>query len=96
MQYVAWGVFFAVGMAVAGSGVVELLTGWIHPWERANVVRPVPHGVGQILTGSGLGSFAALLAFAPVGQTLKALLAACAGLFLTGTLLLVVSRLPDR
>ena len=96
MRYVVLGALIALGSALAVSGVIELLTGWIHPWERARVLRPVPHGLGQVLTGGGLGCFMAIFASAPTGDVLRTLLAAGACLFLTGSVLLGVSRFPDR
>ncbi|MEU4062065.1 hypothetical protein AB0F25_06445 [Streptomyces wedmorensis] len=96
MRYVGHGVLIAVALAIAVGGVVELLTGWIHPWERARVLRPVPHGVGQVLTGSGLCCFFGVGAFSPTGDTLLVLLAVSAGLFVVGIVLVGVSRLPDR
>ncbi|MFI7412345.1 hypothetical protein ACIBU0_27090 [Streptomyces sp. NPDC049627] len=96
MRYVVLGALIALSSAVAVSGVAELLTGWIHPWERAGVLRPVPHGLGLVLTGSGLGCFAGIFVFTPTGHVLLTLLAAGAGVFLTGTALLGVSRFPDR
>ncbi len=94
MKYVGLGALIAVALAVAISGVVELLTGWIHPWERAQVIRPVPHGIGQVLTGSGLCCFFSLIAFAPSENAFLLLMAAGAGLFLAGTVLVGVSRFP--
>lgn len=94
MQYVGLGALIAFALAVATSGVVELLTGWIHPWERARVLRPVPHGIGQVPTGSALCCFFSVMAFAPSGNTLLSLLAASAGLFVAGTVLVSVSRFP--
>lgn len=96
MQYVGLGAFIAVSLAVAISGVVELLTGWIHPWERARVLRPVPHALGQVLTGSGLCCFFSALTFTPSGNALPTLMAVGAGLFLAGTVLVGLSRFPDR
>ncbi len=96
MHYVVLGAFIAFALAVAISGVVELLTGWIHPWERARVLRPVPHGLGQVLTGSGLCCFFGAFAFTPSGNALFSLMAVGAGLFLAGTVLVGVSRFPDR
>ncbi|MGC0334555.1 putative membrane protein SirB2 [Streptomyces sp. SAI-170] len=94
MRYVGLGALIAVALAVAVSGVVELLTGWIHPWERARVLRLVPHGIGQVLTGSGLCCFFSLIAFVPSGNAFLSLMAAGAGLFLAGTVLVGVSRFP--
>lgn len=94
MQYVWLGSLTAFALAIAISGVVELLTGWIHPWERARVVRPVPHGLGQMLTGSGLCFLFGVFAFSPTGDVLLSLMAVGAGLLLTGTILLGVSRFP--
>ncbi|WP_371640248.1 hypothetical protein [Streptomyces virginiae] len=94
MQYVGLGVLTLVALAIAISGVVELLTGWIHPWERARVMRPVPHGLGQVLTGSSLCLAFGVFAFSPTGDALRSLMAVGAGLFLTGTILVGVSRLP--
>lgn len=96
MQYVGLGALIAVALAVAISGVVELLTGWIHPWERARVLRPVPHGLGQVLTGSGLCCFFSVSVFTPSGNALLSLMAVGAGLFLAGTVLVGVSRFPGR
>ncbi|GAA2264572.1 hypothetical protein GCM10010415_30730 [Streptomyces atrovirens] len=96
MQYVVLGTFTAFALAVAASGVVELLTGWVHPWERAHVVRPVPHGLGQMLAGCGLSCVLVVFAFALSGNVLPWLMAVGAGLFLTGTVLIGVSRFPDR
>lgn len=96
MQYVVLGAFIAFALAVAISGVVELLTGWIHPWERAQVLRPVPHGLGQVLTGSGLCCFFSVFTFTSSGDALRSLMAVGAGLFLAGSVLLGVSRFPGR
>ncbi|WP_081240899.1 hypothetical protein [Streptomyces viridosporus] len=96
MRYVVAGVFACFFLAVAVSGVVGLLTGWIHPWERPRVLRLVPHGLGQVLTGSGMTCFTAVLAFLPVGDALISLLAGGACLLLAGTVLLGVARFPDR
>ncbi|MFJ5828879.1 hypothetical protein [Streptomyces sp. NPDC093089] len=96
MQYVVAGALLALSLAVAISGVVELVTGWIHPWERARVLRPVPHGIGQVLVGSGLCCLLGVLAFAPSGSVLATLVAVGGGLFLAGTVLVGVSRFPDR
>ena len=96
MHYVVLGALFAFALALAISGVVELLTGWIHPWERARVLRPVPHGFGQVLKGSGLCCFFSVFAFTPSGDVLPSLLTVGAGLFLAGTVLVGVSRFPDR
>lgn len=96
MHYVVLGAFIAFALAVAISGVVELLTGWIHPWERARVLRPVPHGLGQVLTGSGLCCFFSAFAFTLSGNALPSFMAVGAGLFLAGTVLVGVSRFPDR
>ncbi|MFP8887288.1 hypothetical protein [Streptomyces mangrovi] len=46
---VAW--LFTAAAAVAVCGVVELVTGWIMPWERDRVLRPVPRGVDLPLLG---------------------------------------------
>lgn len=96
MQYVGLGALIAFALAVAIGGAVELLTGWIHPWERARVLRPVPHGLGQVLTGGGLCCFFSAFAFAPSGDVLLSLTAVGAGLFLAGTVLVGVSRFPGR
>ncbi len=65
MQYVVLGAFIAFALAVAASGVVGLITGWIHPWERARVLRPVPHGLGQVFAGSGLSCLFGAFTFNP-------------------------------
>ncbi|KPC84153.1 hypothetical protein ADK82_04805 [Streptomyces sp. NRRL S-4] len=96
MQYVVLGAFIAFALAVAASGVVGLITGWIHPWERARVLRPVPHGLGQVLAGSGLSCLFGAFTFNPPGDVLRSLLAVGAGLFLAGSILLGVSRYPGR
>ncbi|KQX58094.1 hypothetical protein ASE09_28030 [Streptomyces sp. Root66D1] len=88
------GVLFATALALAASGATELLTGWIHPWERSRVLRPGPHGLGLLLSGSGLCCFFGVLAFTPTGTAFLSLMAAAAGLFLTGTALIAVSRIP--
>ncbi|MEU8524457.1 hypothetical protein AB0C77_02475 [Streptomyces sp. NPDC048629] len=92
--YLVGGVLIALTAALAVGGAVELLTGWIHPWERPNVIRPVPHGIGLLLVGSGLCRPASVVTFAPTGDTLPLLLAAGAVPFLAGTGLVVVSRVP--
>lgn len=96
MQYVVLGAFILFALAVAMSGVVELLTGWVHPWERARVLRPVPHGLGQVLTGSGLCCFFSVVVFAPSGGAFPSFVAVGAGLFLAGSVLIGVSRFPGR
>ncbi|MEX0173476.1 hypothetical protein [Streptomyces sp. LMG1-1-1.1] len=96
MRYVVTGVAIAFSLAVAISGVVELVTGWIHPWERARVLRPVPHGIGQVLVGGGLCCFFGVVAITPTGSALATLMAVGASLFLPGTALIGWSRFPDR
>ncbi len=56
----------------------------------------MPHGLGLVFTGSGLLCLTGVLAFVPVGDALAYLLTIGVCLFLTGTLLLGVSRFPDR
>lgn len=90
------GAFASFCLALVWGGVAGLRTGWIHPRERAGVLRPLPHGLGLVFTGSGLLCLTGVLAFVPVGDALAYLLAIGVCLFLTGTLLLGVSRFPDR
>lgn len=94
MQYVVLGVMIAFGVALAVAGVAGLLTGWIHPWERGRVTRPVPHGIGQLLLGTGLSWLLSVVAFVPTGGVFPPLLAVGAVLFVAGVGLLGVSTLP--
>ncbi len=96
VQHVVGGLLIALALAVMVSGVIELLTGWIHPWERARVVRPVPHGLGQMLVGSGLSCLLGGMVFASTGDVLRSLLAVGITLLLGGSVLLGVSQFPDR
>ncbi|MGW3552352.1 hypothetical protein ACWDLL_16030 [Streptomyces griseoincarnatus] len=96
VRWVVSAAFASFCLALMWGGVAGLRTGWIHPWERAGVLRPVPHGLGLVFTGSGLLCLTGVLAFVPVGDALAYLLTVGVCLFLTGTLLLGVSRFPDR
>ncbi|CAL9512244.1 hypothetical protein ACFXC0_18660 [Streptomyces althioticus] len=96
VRWVASAAFASFSLALVWGGVAGLRTGWIHPWERAGVLRPVPHGLGLVFTGSGLLCFTGVLTFTPVGDALVYLLTIGACLFLPGTLLVCVSRFPDR
>ncbi|CAL9448395.1 hypothetical protein SUDANB106_02418 [Streptomyces sp. enrichment culture] len=93
---IAW-LFTAVAVAAAVCGAVELVTGWIMPWERDRVLRPVPHGIGLLLLGGGLLCLAGAASFAaPPGGVLPEALAAGAALFAAGTALRGAASFPDR
>ncbi|MET7712292.1 hypothetical protein [Streptomyces sp. NPDC005407] len=96
MGYVVLLAFMAFALGMVGCGVAGLATGWIHPWERGRVLRPVVHGLGHIFSGCGFFCFCVFFLFAlSEGVSLK-LLVAGAVLFLVGTVLRGVASFPDR
>lgn len=97
MQFVVFAVFIACGLAIAGCGAAELLTGWTLPTERGRVLRPVPHGLGMLSVGTGFSGFVGAATWATSGgRTHVPLFAAGAALIALGNILLATSRLPGR
>ncbi|MFD8525116.1 hypothetical protein ACFV2D_34655 [Streptomyces capillispiralis] len=101
MNHVVLLALMASALGVVGCGVAGLATGWIHPWERGRVLRPVAHGLSHILWGSGFFCICVVFLMASVGGTLlggislKMLLVGIV-LFLIGTVLRGVATFPDR
>lgn len=96
MNYVVLWAMTAFALGMVGLGVAGLTTGWIHPWERGRVLRPVAHGFGHIFSGCGFFCFCVLFLFAWSGDASLKLLAVGAVLFLIGTVLHGVAAFPDR
>ncbi|GHD95112.1 hypothetical protein GCM10010508_58480 [Streptomyces naganishii JCM 4654] len=99
MNYVVLSALTAFALGMVGLGVTGLTTGWIHPWERGRVLRPVPHGFSHIFSGCGFFCFCVFFLFASSEDvSLKWLIVLAAGavLFLTGIALRGMAGFPDR
>ncbi|MFE7214823.1 hypothetical protein ACFY0A_33950 [Streptomyces sp. NPDC001698] len=96
MNYVVLLALMAFALSMVGLGVVGLTTGWIHPWERGRVLRPVAHGYSHIFSGCGFFCFCVCFLFASSGDVSLKLLAVGAVLFLIGTVLRGLASFPDR
>ncbi|BCL20548.1 hypothetical protein ACPCBX_31230 [Streptomyces tuirus] len=96
MIYVVLLAMMAFALGMLGLGVAGLTTGWIHPWERGRVLRPVAHGLGHIFSGCGFFCFCVFFLFALSGDVSLKLLAVGAVLFLIGIVLRGVASFPDR
>ncbi|GGJ71027.1 hypothetical protein GCM10010121_097070 [Streptomyces brasiliensis] len=99
MNYVVLLALMAFALGMVGLGVAGLTTGWIHPWERGRVLRPVPHGFSHIFSGCGFVCFCVFFLFASSGDVslkLLVVLAVGAVLFLIGIVLRGTASFPDR
>lgn len=98
MNHVVLLAMTALAVGMVGLGVAGLTTGWIHPWERDRVLRPVVHGFSHIFSGCGLFCLCVFFLFTSGDISLKSLVAPAAGavLVLIGTVLRGVAGFPDR